>query len=121
MAKTKTDKPTSEAPLRPVFIHYENAHPDEAALRPFHHAFLVVGYPGAAQELQKETKVVVFDRFGAKTEPDCEMAPPETWEYGKLQKGWTTLQGFTKATDDAIQAAGNSYHYFHRIDQYYTD
>ncbi|KAJ7466864.1 hypothetical protein FB451DRAFT_1259323 [Mycena latifolia] len=98
--------PTSNQ--RPIFIHYENSRPGE--LRPFHHAYLVVGRAGGGDTLDKNNKVIIFDRYGGK--PDqllCEMVgEPEVRMYHKLPLGWYKHLGWTAASNDEILAAGKA-------------
>ncbi|KAF7359587.1 hypothetical protein MVEN_00682400 [Mycena venus] len=89
--------------MRPVFVYYESPLPGDR--RPFHHAYMMLGSE-ASSELTKSTHVTIFDRIGAKSEPNCEMVKQETREFRKLPHGTYTFEGWTNWTESNIIDAG---------------
>lgn len=98
-----TGQPSTPAREKPVFIEYEP--PRAGEVRPFHHARLVVGAPGADKVLAQGSKGWVYDRYGAKSQP--KLSPVRRERYGELPQGYKfTFMGWSNLTDQGIQDRG---------------
>lgn len=98
-----TGRPSTPAREKPVFIEYEP--PRRGEYRPFHHARLVVGAPGADRNLTQGSQGWVYDRYGAKKQP--QLSPVRRERYGGLPQGWKfNFMGWTNLTDKGIQDRG---------------
>lgn len=98
-----TGKPSTPAREKPVFIEYEP--PRSGEMRPFHHARLVVGAPGANNVLTQGSQGWVYDRYGAKKQP--QLSPVRRERYGGLPQGYKfRFMGWSNLTDKGIQDRG---------------
>ena len=104
------------AALRPIFIYYQRRKPGER--RPFHHVFLILIRDHRSEELEDDTVVVCFDRYGgsqgafsSSTAQSsgmlCRMKKNKEIEYHKIKsEGWVKCQGCTLLSPDEIHEKG---------------